>query len=58
MNALALWLPGTALIVLGAALFASGRLDWTPALAVIAIGVAVETAGVIVWLRQRRNARR
>jgi hypothetical protein len=35
MNALVLWIPGMLLIVIGALLFALGRLDLSVALAVI-----------------------
>jgi len=54
MNALALWLPGTLLITVGALLLAFGRLDLSVALAVIGIGIALETVGTLLWVRQRK----
>ncbi|MBA2412765.1 MAG: hypothetical protein H0V63_08055 [Burkholderiaceae bacterium] len=53
MNALALWIPGTLLVVIGALLLVLERLDFTPALLMIGIGVALETAGTLLWIRQR-----
>ena len=54
MNALVLWIPGMSLIVIGALLFALGRLDLSVALAVIGIGIALETVGTLLWIRQRK----
>jgi hypothetical protein len=53
MNPFLLWVPGVALIVLGALLLATGTLDTTAALVLIGIGVTVESAGVLLWLRDR-----
>ena len=53
MNALALWIPGSLLIVIGAILLALGRLESIPALAVIAVGIGLESVGILLWLRQR-----
>jgi hypothetical protein len=58
MNALALWIPGTALIVVGVVLFATGRVETTWALAIIIVGGALETAGLLLWVRQRRAQQR
>ncbi len=59
MNALALWIPGSLLIVIGVTLLALGRLEWIPALVVIAVGIGLESVGIVMWLRQRgsRNPR-
>jgi hypothetical protein len=53
MNALALWIPGSLLIIIGVLLLAFGQLPPTPALAIVGIGIAVETVGVVLWVRQR-----
>ena len=53
MNPFLLWVPGVALIVLGALLLASGTLGITAALVLIGIGVTIESAGVVLWLRDR-----
>jgi hypothetical protein len=53
MNALALWIPGSLLIVAGALLLAFGQLPLVPALAIIGSGAALETVGVLLWVRQR-----
>jgi len=53
MNPFLLWVPGVALIVLGALLLASGTPGTTAALVVIGIGVTVESAGVVLWVRER-----
>lgn len=59
MNPLLLWVPGTALILVGVLLLVTQALAMPAALAVVAIGVAVETAGVLLWVRERahRDAR-
>jgi hypothetical protein len=59
MNPFLLWVPGVALIVLGALLLAAGTLGTTAALVLIGIGVTVESAGVLLWVRDRsrRGAR-
>jgi general stress protein CsbA len=53
MNPFLLWVPGVALIVLGALLFATETLGMTAALVVIGIGVVTESAGIVLWLRDR-----
>ena len=53
MNPFLLWVPGVALIVLGALLLAIGTLGTTAALILIGIGVTIESAGVVIWLRGR-----
>jgi hypothetical protein len=53
MNALALWIPGSLLIVAAALLLALGQLTLTPALALMGVGAALETVGVLLWVRQR-----
>jgi membrane protein DedA with SNARE-associated domain len=58
MNALALWIPGTLLVVVGAVLLALGQVGFGAAIAIIAVGVAVESAGVLLWVKQRRAAGR
>jgi hypothetical protein len=57
MNALALWLPGAALVMLGVLLFATQQLDLTSTFVLLGIGAAIETLGVLLWVRQRRTAR-
>lgn len=54
MNALALWIPGTLLVVVGAVLLALGQAGLGTAIAIIVVGVAVETAGVLLWVKQRK----
>jgi hypothetical protein len=53
MNPFLLWVPGVALIVLGALLLATGTVGTTAALVLIGIGVTIESAGVLLWLRNR-----
>jgi membrane protein DedA with SNARE-associated domain len=55
MNALALWIPGTALIVAGAVMLAVGQLELGSALVLIIVGAVLETAGILLWIRQRRT---
>lgn len=57
MNGLALWIPGTVLLILGAVLLAFGTLELPLALAVIGAGVALETVGTLMWVRQRNPPR-
>jgi membrane protein DedA with SNARE-associated domain len=57
MNALALWIPGTLLFVIGAVLLALDKLDLGAALAVIGVGVALETVGTLLWIRQRKPSK-
>lgn len=54
MNALALWIPGTLLVLIGALLLVLGRLEFSVALAVIGCGIALETVGTLLWIRQRK----
>jgi hypothetical protein len=58
MNALALWIPGTLLVIVGAVLLALGQVGFGAAIAIIAVGVAVESAGVLLWVKQRKTARK
>lgn len=58
MNALALWIPGTLLVVVGAVLLALGQVGLGAAIAIIAVGVAAESAGVLLWVKQRKTARK
>lgn len=53
MNPFLLWVPGVALIVLGALLLATGTLGTTAALILIGIGVTIESTGVLLWVRNR-----
>ena len=57
MNALALWIPGTLLVVVGAVLLALGEVGFGTSIAIIVVGVAVESAGVLLWVKQRKTAR-
>ena len=57
MNALALWIPGTLLVVVGAVLLALGQVSFGAAIAIIVVGVAVESAGVLLWVKQRKAAK-
>ena len=54
MNALALWIPGTLLVIIGAMLLVLGTLDFNIALTVIGVGIALETVGTLLWVRQRK----
>ena len=56
MNALALWIPGTLLFVVGAVLLALGKLD-LGGTCVIGVGVALETVGTLLWVRQRKPSK-
>ena len=58
MNAIALWIPGTLLVVVGAVLLALGQVGFEVAIAIIVVGVAVESAGVLLWVKQRKAAGR
>ena len=58
MNALALWVPGTLLVIVGAVLLALGQVGFEAAIAIIVVGVAVESAGVLLWVKQRKSAGR
>jgi hypothetical protein len=58
MNALALWLPGTLLVVAGVVLLVLQHTSWEVAIAIIVVGVALETAGVVLWVRQRSPRRK
>ena len=57
MNALVLWLPGAALIIVGALLLGLQQLEMAPALVLVGIGAVLETVGVVLWVRQRRTRR-
>ena len=56
MNALAHWVPGTLLVIVGAVLLALGQVGFEAAIAIIVVGVAVESAGVLLWVKQRKAA--
>jgi hypothetical protein len=56
MNALALWIPGTLLQIVGIVLLVLGRIDFAVGIGLVAAGTAVETIGVLLWVRQRRSA--
>lgn len=58
MNALALWIPGTLLVVIGAVLLALGQVGFGAGIALIVVGAAVESAGVLLWVKQRKAARK
>ena len=58
MNALALWVPGTLLVVVGAGLLLLDQVGFGAAIAIIVVGVAVESAGVLLWVKQRKAAGR
>jgi hypothetical protein len=53
MNPFLLWVPGVALIALGALLLAAGTISTTTALVLIGIGVTIESVGVFLWVRDR-----
>jgi O-antigen ligase len=53
MNPLLLWIPGTALLLIGVLLLVTGTASTTGALALIGIGAAIESAGVLLWARAR-----
>jgi hypothetical protein len=53
MNPLLLWIPGTALLLVGVLLLVTGLVGTTGALLLIGIGAAVESAGVLLWVRAR-----
>jgi hypothetical protein len=57
MNPFLLWVPGVALIVLGALLLATDTVGTTAALILIGIGVTIESAGVLLWVRDRPRKR-
>ena len=58
MNALALWIPGTLLVVVGAGLLLLDQVGFGTAIAIIVVGVVVESAGVLLWVKQRKAAGR
>jgi hypothetical protein len=53
MNPLLLWIPGTALLMVGVLLLVTGTLGTTGALVLIGFGAAVESAGIFLWVRAR-----
>lgn len=55
MNPYLLWIPGFALIVVGALLLALGHIGLVPAVALMGLGAVIESAGVLLWLRGRRE---
>jgi hypothetical protein len=58
MNALALWIPGTLLFIVGAVLLALGQFGFGASLALIVAGAVLESAGVLLWVKQRKAAPR
>ena len=56
MNALALWVPGTLLVIVGAVLLALGQVAFGTGIAIIVVGAVVESAGVLLWVKQRKAA--
>jgi membrane protein DedA with SNARE-associated domain len=56
MNALALWVPGTLLVIVGAVLLALGQVGFGAGIAIIVVGAVVESAGVLLWVKQRKAA--
>ena len=58
MNALALWIPGTLLLIVGAGLLATGRVELVLGIAIIGVGVSLETLGTLLWVTQRRADRK
>jgi hypothetical protein len=58
MNALALWVPGTLLVIVGAVLLALGQVGFGAGLAIIVVGAVIESAGVLLWVKQRKAATR
>ena len=56
MNALALWVPGTLLVIVGAVLLALGQVAFGAGIAIIVVGAVVESAGVLLWVKQRKAA--
>jgi hypothetical protein len=58
MNALALWIPGTLLLLIGVLLLVLGEVSLPTALLMIGAGAALETIGTLMWVRQRRPAKR
>jgi len=58
MNALALWIPGTLLVFVGVVLLALGQVGFGAGIAIVVVGAVVESAGVLLWVRQRKAARK
>jgi hypothetical protein len=58
MNAFSLWVPGTLLVVVGAALLALGRVGFEAGIAIVVFGAVVESVGVLLWVKQRKAPRR
>jgi len=58
MNALALWIPGTLLVVVGAVLLALGQVGFGAGIAIIVLGAVIEAVGVLLWVKQRKTARK
>ena len=54
MNALALWIPGTLLFLVGFGLLVLGQVSFGFGLAIVVVGLALETAGVLLWVKQRK----
>jgi hypothetical protein len=58
MNALALWIPGTLLVIVGAVLLALGQVGFGAGIAMIVVGAVIESAGVLLWVKQRKAVRK
>ena len=58
MNSLALWVPGTLLVVVGAGLLLLDQVSFGAAIAIIVVGAVIESAGVLLWVKQRKAAAR
>jgi hypothetical protein len=54
MNPFLLWIPGFALIVVGAVLLATGSVGMAGSVALIIIGATIESTGVVLWVQQRK----
>jgi hypothetical protein len=54
MNALALWIPGTALLLAGLLLLALGSAGPATGLSLIVPGALLESLGALLWIRQRK----
>lgn len=57
MNPFLLWVPGTALIVIGVVLAGQGIVSMLAGLTIAGAGVLIESIGVVLWLRERRSRR-
>ena len=58
MNALALWIPGTLLLLIGVVLLVLAEVTLSTALLMIGAGAARETIGTLMGVKQRRPTKR